>query len=83
MLDKIVKANTTISEGFNKVQWMFYLTLLSSGVIYVLNIFHMAVFGIATPLIGIALLYLIGKAHDGKPKRAGKHRKGFKRRIFS
>jgi hypothetical protein len=63
MFSRLIKANTRISEGFNRVQWLLWVGIGSSGVAYALSFFHLAILGALAPVVLIAILYLIGNEH--------------------
>ena len=68
ILERIIRLNTKIAEGFAKVQWLFYVTLGSGAVTYALSFLHLAILGVLAPVILVLILYIIGDAHEAKQK---------------
>lgn len=68
MIKTLVRFNEKISHGFEKVQWLFYVAIGSGAVSYALNFVHLAILGIASPFLLVAILYVVGDQHKRHSK---------------
>jgi hypothetical protein len=64
MLKRLIEINKKVSDGFYRVQWIFYTAAGSSVVVYILSLIHLAWLGIAAPVILTSVFYILGKAHE-------------------